>query len=162
MLRIRKQVVVDQSVEQVWHRWTTVEGVRSFLAPDASIELVVGGAYEMYFALSLPEGQRGSEGCRVLHIDKPHRLEFSWNFPPNLPEIRQEQTQVTVSLFEMEEGRCRVDLVQEGFKDEPIWQQGLQYFLGAWDMVLERLARQATSGPIDWNAPWKASRTYDV
>ncbi|MBI3038065.1 SRPBCC domain-containing protein, partial [bacterium] len=46
---LRKEVLVHASIEELWRLWTTVEGVKTFFAPDAAIELKAGGTYEMYF-----------------------------------------------------------------------------------------------------------------
>lgn len=40
---IVSEVVVDAPVEKVWAAWTTSEGLRSWLAPQADIDLRLGG-----------------------------------------------------------------------------------------------------------------------
>ena len=55
-LTIRKVVIIPASVDDVWKSWTTKEGVITFFAPKASVELAVGGDYEMYFDPKKPEG----------------------------------------------------------------------------------------------------------
>jgi hypothetical protein len=64
-LAIRKAVVVPAAVEDVWEAWTTEQGVKTFFAPGASVELAIGGNYEMYFAPQQPKGLQGSEGCKI-------------------------------------------------------------------------------------------------
>jgi uncharacterized protein YndB with AHSA1/START domain len=148
-----KEIEVDASMEEVWAAWTTAEGARTFFAPQAKIEAQPGGPYELYFALDLPAGLRGSEGCQVLAADPPRHLVFTWNFPPSLPGIRHERTQVRVVLSPVAPQRTRVRLVHSGWRRGEEWQKGHAYFEGAWGLVMERLGRRFAQGPVDWNAP---------
>ena len=94
---MEKYVEVSASVEQVWNAWTTSEGIAGFFAKDHKFELKPGGAFEMYF---LPEGspERGSEGCKVLSYLPFKMFSFSWNAPPNLPEVRPQHTTVVIAF----------------------------------------------------------------
>lgn len=58
--------VVSAPPKACWDKWTTNEGVGSFLTKNNTVELRIGGPFEVYFAMQLPEGQRGSEGCKIL------------------------------------------------------------------------------------------------
>src|SRR5690606_38889443 len=63
-----RQVLCEQTVgatpAECWAKWTTSEGIATFLVPTSTIELRIGGLYEMYFLADAPAGQRGSDGCR--------------------------------------------------------------------------------------------------
>src|SRR5687768_6958895 len=78
---IRKSVMIDAPVSDLWAAWTTNEGAESFFAPKAHIVLVTGGAYELYFRPDAEEGSRGSEGCEVIGYEVEQRLSFNWNTP---------------------------------------------------------------------------------
>ena len=149
--QISKHVLVPASPAQVWDAWTTVEGTKTFFAPDARIDLRPGGAYEMYFDPKQEPGRRGSEGCTVLAVDPGKRLVFNWNFPPSLPAIRNEHTVVEVTILE-EAGKTRVRLMQRGFKSGGDWDKGRAYFDKAWEKVLSRLVQRFESGqPVDFS-----------
>jgi uncharacterized protein YndB with AHSA1/START domain len=146
--------VVDAAVVDVWQAFTTEAGVITFFAPAASIELRQGGRYEIYFDGDEPPGKRGSEGCSVVAFEPPNWLAVSWNFPPVLPSIRDEHTEVGIGLQALEDGRTRVVLSQRGWKAGPDWDEGFRYFSRAWKVVLARLQHRFTHGPIDWQAPF--------
>ncbi len=148
---LQKQVEVEAPAADVWSAWTTAEGARSFFAPDARIEARPGGAYEIYFALEMPEGKRGSEGCKVVAVDTGKRLAFTWNFPLSLPEIRDEHTEVAIALEPLGEKRTRVTLTATGWKPGEVWDKGYAYFEKAWDTVLTRLQSRFKAGPVDWS-----------
>ena len=70
----------------------------SWWAKDSWIDLRIGGPYELYFLPDQRRGWQGSEGCRILSYRPPEMLSFSWNFPPSIPEIRDEHTWVVLRL----------------------------------------------------------------
>jgi len=150
---IRKQVVVATSPGQVWQAWTTVEGVTSFFASRANVELSIGGPYEILFNLDAPPGSQGSEGCRVLSYLPPEMLSFSWNAPPQYPDVRWERTWVVVQLMAEGPQETRVALTHLGWREGETWAQVFDYFTRAWDVVLKRLVHRFAIGPVDWENP---------
>jgi uncharacterized protein YndB with AHSA1/START domain len=97
--KLIKEVVVDASVAIVWKKWTTTEGITSFFAPQADIELVIGGKFELYFMLDNPTGEQGSEDCKILSFLPEMMLSFSWNAPPQFPNSAQTKALVCVGIY---------------------------------------------------------------
>jgi len=135
---IRKEAVVDAPTEEVWHAWTTEEGVR-FIAEGARIELRPGGPYEWYLAMDAPEGSRGGEGNTVLAVDPMRFLAFEWKAPPSFPEVRKQRHQVLLQLEPADDDQTRVVLTSLGFGTGQQWKDVHAYFEKAWDTVLDRL-----------------------
>ena len=146
MGELRKQVVVAASPAEVWARWTTPEGLTSWLVPQARVELRLGGPFELLFDLSQPEGKQGSEGCTVLAFLPERMLSFTWNAPPSLPTRDAEPTYVVVELMAVE-GGTSVTLTHGGWPAEAEsdegsgWAQTLAYFERAWGVVTDRLGQ---------------------
>ncbi len=138
-----RQIVQARTVPatpaQCWQRWTTGEGVGTFLSEDNAIDLRVGGVFEVLFAMQLPEGQRGSEDCKILSFVPERMLSFEWNAPPMFPEVREERSRVVV-FFEPVDGGTRVELVHLGFGQGEQWDQVYEYFSKAWMRVMDRFA----------------------
>jgi uncharacterized protein YndB with AHSA1/START domain len=130
---------IEATPAEVFRMWTTEENVVQFFPEAAKIELKPGGAYEMYFSLEEPEGQRGSEGCTVIEFEEARHLAFTWNFPPSIPAIRNEQTRVDITLTPLGEKRTRLELLQSGWRCGPEWNKGYDYFDKAWRWVLNNL-----------------------
>jgi len=147
---LEKEVVVPAPREAVWEVWTTQDGVKTWFAPQADVLGRPGGAYELYFLDFAPLGSRGSEGCVVLSTEPFERFSFSWNFPPDMPSIRNARTRVDVRFAPHGEGETRVTLRQTGWREGEDWDQGYVYFDRAWGVVLDRLRRRFADGPIDW------------
>jgi uncharacterized protein YndB with AHSA1/START domain len=140
---ITGEVVVDAPIDDVWAAWTTEEGIKSFFAPDCSIDLRVDGRYEMYFLQDEEPGRRGGEGVRFLAIQPGKMLSFTWNAPPHLPEVRAQWTHVTLRFFEIDGGRTRVTLHHDGWGDGGQWDEAFAYFERAWlELVLPRLVER--------------------
>lgn len=135
---VRAEVVVGAEPERVWEAWTTEEGLEGFFAPACSVDLRVGGAYEVYFDPSAPAGRRGAEGTRVLALDPPRMLAFTWISKPGM-EVREQRTSVVVRLDRLAEGRTRVRLENTGYGVGSDWDEALAYFTRAWPSVLDAL-----------------------
>lgn len=137
---IEKKCNIPASRTEVWKAFTTSEGVESFFAPEAKIELEPGGMYEVYFLLDNPAGLRGSEGCEVLAFVEKEMLAFSWNAPPEFPTIRKERTFVVIFFEDADQdGGVDLRLVHGGWRTGSQWDEVFDYFDSAWDSVLESL-----------------------
>jgi len=142
---IVKEVVVAASPEVVWPLWTTSQGM-GWLVDRAHIELRLGGPYEIYFLDSAPEGEQGSEGCRVLSWLPGRMVSFTWNAPPHLPGTRLAHTFVVVEL-EPADGGTRVRVTHLGWPASGLedassdWPATYAYFDRAWGNVLQALAK---------------------
>ncbi len=138
---LRKEVVIAAPLAEIWRCWTTSEGVKSFIAADANVQLRVGGPYEWYFSMEAPAGERGSEDCRVLSFLPMEMLSFEWNAPPQFGERRYIKTRVVVQFDEFEPGKVRVALSQLGWGEPEQWQEIYDYFDRAWGYVLGALKK---------------------
>jgi len=106
----------------------------------------------MYFDLEAIPGNRGSEECKLLAIEEPVMLSFSWNAPPELPAVRRQKTHVTIRLEEITSTKTRVTLTHDGWGAGTEWQAARNYFIRAWgQVVLPRLQKRFTDGPIHWD-----------
>src|SRR5262245_8993938 len=91
---IDKSIEVAASLDAVWEAWTTRDGIRSFMAPDARIEPVPGGLFEVWFDPLAEPGLRGADEMRYLALQPKKMLSYTWNAPPHLPEARAQRTVV--------------------------------------------------------------------
>jgi uncharacterized protein YndB with AHSA1/START domain len=140
---LRFETRVPASIEEVWTAWTTVEGIKSFFAPGANIDLKPDGAYEIFFDPSQPAGSRGADGMKILLVQRPLALAFTWNAPPKFVEQRRQRTHVMVRLFPISDRETRVVLTHDGFGEGEEWAAVRGYFERAWrDVVLPRLVKR--------------------
>ena len=143
------ETTVKAPVDSVWRVWTTKEGVTSFFAPDANVELKVDGPFEIFFNPFAEPGMKGADGMRILAFQKNTMLAFTWNAPPSLPEARKQRTSV-VLRFEPKGDSTVVRLHHSGWGEGGEWDKSFEYFSSAWKTVLNNLQERFTKGPIDW------------
>jgi uncharacterized protein YndB with AHSA1/START domain len=149
---LRAEMTVPGPVEKVWDAWTTVDGLRSFFAPAARVDLRVDGLYDIVFDPSRPGTT--AEGMRILALDAPRRFAFTWSAPPTLAEARAQRTVVIVELAGEGTAATRLRFTHLGWGEGKAWDAAYAYFDNAWRaVVLPRLKHRFEKGPIDWSAP---------
>jgi len=138
---IEKTAVVNCSIDIVWWKWTTHEGLLTFFGADNKIELVLGGDYEIYFLMNNPVGQKGGEGNKIISYLPKEMLSFTWNAPPEYPEIRnnKHKTWVVVNFKAVNENSTEVTIKHLGWLTGDAWDNVYNYFDSAWDTVLNWL-----------------------
>ncbi|HSF39625.1 MAG TPA: SRPBCC domain-containing protein [Thermoanaerobaculia bacterium] len=141
------EAVLDAPPETVYELWTTPEGVRSFLAPEARIDPVVGGRYEILFSPGTdPEGeQAGTKGARILKMDKGRALAFEWRGAGHMKEMNATPLPTWVELsFEPvqgEPGKTRLRFAHLGFGQGGGWDEAYSFFQSAWGGALDSLKK---------------------
>jgi len=148
------QVEVPAPIKEVWKAWTTEKGLTSFMAPAARVEARPNGAFEPLFNIKAPPGQQGAEGMKIMALQPPTFLSFTWNAPPHLPEVRNQTSHVSVRLVETATDKTRVTLWHDGWGIGGEWDEAFAYFSRAWPkIVLPRLLYRFRVGPVDWHNP---------
>ncbi len=147
MKMIKKSRIITCSQDEAWWKWTTHEGLLTFFGTDNKIELKPGGAFEVYFLMDNPKGLRGSEGCKILSYLPKEMISFSWNAPPQFPEIRdhEHKTWVVVNFRSVQEKRCEVIIKHLGWLQGKLWGDVYEYFDSAWETVLEWMEKSCTN-----------------
>ena len=128
-------------LKTTWWKWTTHEGLLTFFGRDNNVELRPGGPYEIYFLMDNPPGKRGGEGNVVLSYLPEKMLSFSWNAPPEYPEIRNHahKTWVVVHFTSVDEDTTEVVIDHLGWPAGEKWEEVYTYFDRAWTIVLDWL-----------------------
>ena len=152
MKNIEFSSIVEASLSDVWQAWTTTDGVRGFFAPDARIELKIGGAFELYFDSQAESGCKGTEGMKIQTYVPERILAFDWCNPPEFGSLRHEKTWVVVEFSELDEELSEVTLTHLGWGEGAEWEAVHAYFCGAWAKVLKRFERTMRVGAIDWDS----------
>jgi uncharacterized protein YndB with AHSA1/START domain len=139
--RIVKSATVKCQIDTAWWKWTTHEGLLTFFGADNKIELLPGGAFEIYFNTEAPQGLRGSEGCKVLSYLPKQMLSFSWNAPPSLMEARESgyYTWVVVNFKSVSGSETEITLNHLGWPEGIMWEAVYNYFDKAWGTVMNWL-----------------------
>lgn len=160
---IHIETTINAPVPRVWQAWTTKQGLESFFAPKANIDLRVDGTLDILFNPDAPKGQRGAEGMRLLSIEPNKMLSFTWNNPPDMARIHNQRTHVTIKLSPTGNRRTKLVLIHDGWGDGPLWDEAYRYFIRSWrDVILFRLHYRFDNGPINWDRPPKNLKRYNI
>ncbi|MCI1591139.1 SRPBCC family protein [Heyndrickxia oleronia] len=68
---IKQTVIIQSPIQKVWETVTTSEGIASWFMPN-DFELQLGHEFHV-------QSPFGPSPCKVLEIDAPNRLTFSWD-----------------------------------------------------------------------------------
>ena len=144
---IEKSRTVSCSVDSVWWKWTTHEGLLTFFGYDHKINLAPGGEYEIYFIPGNPVGLKGGEGNKILSYLPNKMLSFTWNAPPQYPEIRnhEHKTWVVVDYRPINDNNTEVKISHLGWLPGDNWDEVYNYFNLAWVTVLDWLESSCES-----------------
>ena len=150
---IDEKITVKANVDEVWKAWTTSEGVKTFFAPDANVQLRTDGPFEIYMNPFAASGMKGADGMRIIGFQDKKMLVFTWNAPPSLPEVRKHRTVVIVRFISRGDVLTDVTLHHIGWCEGGAWDKAYDYFVKAWPGVLKNLKKRFDDGPVDWK-PW--------
>ena len=147
---IDARVVVKAVPADVFKAWTTSEGIRTFFAPDANVQLRVDGPFEIYLNPLAPPGMKGADGMRILAFQQDRMLTFTWNAPPSMPEVRTQRTVVILRMKPVSDTETEVTIRHVGWGDGGEWDKAYDYFSKAWPGVLGSLRQRFETGPLDF------------
>lgn len=68
---IKQTVIIQSPIQKVWETVTTSEGIASWFMPN-DFELQLGHEFHV-------QSPFGPSPCKVIEIDAPNRLTFSWD-----------------------------------------------------------------------------------
>ncbi|HRC86165.1 MAG TPA: SRPBCC domain-containing protein [Thermoanaerobaculia bacterium] len=145
---IRIERVVEAPADKVYQLWMSAEGIRSFFAPAARVEPVVGGRYELMFDPEHdPDGERdGTKGARILAIEPNRFLAFEWRGRQNMVEMNAQPLPTWVELHFApvvgERGSTRISLEHYGFGTGGTWEEAYVFFQNAWKSVMGALEQR--------------------
>ena len=143
---------IQAPIDSVWSRFSGEKGIVKFFAPACRFEPKPMGRLDIYFAPDAPAGQRGAEDNIVLAIQDKKMISFTWDAPPQWPDIRKQRTLVTLRFYPTTDSETLVTLTQTGWGLGEDWDAVYTYFENAWGgFVLPNLKYSLEVSDVDWN-----------
>src|SRR5262249_15960737 len=143
--RLDFEVEVPATVQQVWEAISTAEGLVTWLAPDAVVQLKEGGDWIARFP-----GSSGGGGT-ILSFVPLQKLELAAMAPEAFPAVRKERTRAVFEIKANGDGHTAVvHLVQTGWKNGDEWDKAFEYLAKGNAQLLNALYDRFLNGPIDW------------
>ncbi|GAE25605.1 hypothetical protein JCM9140_1611 [Halalkalibacter wakoensis JCM 9140] len=97
---IKQTLVLDASIEDVWEKVATANGIASWFM-DNDFEAIKGHEFHL-------QSPFGPSPCKVLEIEKPNHIVFSWD---------QDGWVVEFKLVKEDEHQTSFTLVHRGWKE---------------------------------------------
>lgn len=152
-LVLQQETTIAAPIEDVWRAYTTVEGWTAWAAPNAEIDLRVGGTIRTAY-----QGEIGGSNTNTLHIVNyvPERLltlraELSGNWPEIMKEDAEKLTNVTL-FDETADGVTRIQSFGIGYTDAPEYDQLMSFFIKANESLYQNLrAYLETGARVEWS-----------
>jgi uncharacterized protein YndB with AHSA1/START domain len=136
--------IIDAPPAEVWRAWTTAEGMRSWLAPKADIDLRIDGLMRANYN---PKGELGDDSTienKILAFD-PERM-FAIRVakaPQSFPFPNAVQKMWTVVYFsDLGAGKTFVRAIGHGFTDDPESARMRDFFQKGNDYTLAELFKR--------------------
>ncbi len=149
---LRQEAELSAPIDSVWHSLTTTEGLRSFLAPVASMDLRVGGRWEASYN---PHGQLGDSTNIVNEVVAylPAELLVTRidHTPPGFAHADVARGLRTVyQLQPLPGGHTRLAVSMVGWQTGPDWDAVYRFFERGNAYTLAELQHRFVTGPRQW------------
>ena len=145
--RLDFEVLVPASAEDVYRVFTTEDGMKSWLAPAAKVEMKRGGSWDVWLGgADQPPG-----GGNVLAWVPNEMIAIAAKAPHDkFPTVERERT-VAVFRFEpMGRETTRVRLTQIGWQQGEEWDKAFDYLAAGNAFLMNMLRDRFVKGPVDW------------
>lgn len=137
-LFLRQEVALDTDLASAWALWTTADGVRSWIAPMAEVDLRPGGSIRTHYDASAAIGDPGTIETRIVNYVPMHLLTLQADLGPVQADwltdtIRAEAGNLyNVVQFEpVGERRTRIVSWGIGYRDDEEWKPMIDFFTRA-------------------------------
>ena len=122
---VEREAIVACSVDEAWRWWTEPERLVSWMGSDAEVDLRPGGAIRIAY------GNGAVMIGKLIALDPPRRLAFTWGWEDPAEVVRPGQSRVEVDFEPLDRGtRVRVRHHDLPDGERAGHAEGWDYFLG--------------------------------
>jgi uncharacterized protein YndB with AHSA1/START domain len=148
------EIIVPAARAEVWRLWSTSEGLASWAAPLAAIDLRIGGLWEASYQPDARLGDPGNIQNRVLSYAPGAMLSIQIAAaPPGFPHVDlARRTWTVIDLESINAAHTRVRVSTFGYGEGAGFDQLYAMFDTGNAWSLRKLHERVTGGPADWRA----------
>ena len=140
-------ITIPASRADVWHAFSTSEGLSTWLTPGAVVDLRSGGEWTAHY----PQGRTG--GGTIISFVPEKEIVIAAMAPEEFPTVRSTRTHARFT-FESRGNRTLVTLEQTGWQDGEEWDKAYEHLFAGNAYLLATLHRRFVNGPLDWAKEW--------
>jgi uncharacterized protein YndB with AHSA1/START domain len=127
---IQRTIIMEAPIQKVWNAIATSEGLAAWLMPN-DFQPVMG--HEFTFRSVPQHGWDGIVYCKVMELNPPKRLGFTW-CGNNMEQY------VSFELIELEKDKTQFTLVHAGWSEENAMIRDIMY--DGWGYLTEDLRKK--------------------
>jgi uncharacterized protein YndB with AHSA1/START domain len=148
---LRLALTIPAPLSEVWHAFSTSEGLSTWLTPGAIVDLRPGGEWTAHY----PGGKTG--GGTIISFIPERELVLSAMAPEQFPSVRATRTRARFRFVSRGDSTM-VELEQTAWQNGPEWDKAYEYLFAGNAYLLATLHRRFVNGPIDWAKEWGAQK----
>jgi uncharacterized protein YndB with AHSA1/START domain len=136
------EVEIDASIDDVWHAFTTTEGLQSWVAPLSDIDLKVGGKWRANYKADGVLGDPSTIENTILSYDPKKMLSLkATGFPEGFEFVDAAKETWSVFYFEaLSEQKTKITVVGLGYNDTVQSQKMRAFFAAANQYSMDQLS----------------------
>jgi len=137
------ELSIPAPLHEVWEAFTTEPGLRTWLAPDVSVQLKPGGDWLVKFP-----GSTG--GGTIVSFVPEKKIVINALAPDRFPQVRAARTRAEFTFTAVGNNTTLVRLSQTGWQNGAEWDAAYEYLAAGNAQLLAMLHHRFVAGPIDW------------
>ena len=150
---LQQSVVVSAPLGDVWHVFTTAEGLMSWAVPFAVVDFRLGGHWETSYRPDATAGDPANIRSRIISYLPMKMLSLqAEQAPPGFPNPELLDGMFSVFHFEpFDDDSVRITVSGLGYGTEPEFDNLYEMFQRANEWTLRRLHERFAQGPVAWD-----------
>jgi hypothetical protein len=149
---LQHEAVVKATLEEAWKTVSTSEGLRTWVAPTAELELKTGGKWHTNYTVGSKIGDPGTIYNQVLSYVPMRMIAIKIGLTDQFPAaLRQAGTLVaTLQLEDLGGNRVKLTESMVGWQQGPEWDKTYTFFDRGNAYTMKKLQERFETGPVQW------------
>jgi uncharacterized protein YndB with AHSA1/START domain len=139
--KLEFEISLPVEIDTIWQEWTDQTKIIKWFSPEANIEPINGGAYELFFDPS-NHNHMSTKGCKIIEIKPPTYIAFQWKGPDQYAHFMNTPPQTHVEIrFTQDDSGTTMHIKHQGWKQGKYWQEAKEWHHKAWKGVINDLQK---------------------
>ena len=150
---LRYEMEVDTPITEVWKAIATEEGIKTWMAPVAKLDLKTGGTVQTNYSTNSKIGDTGTISLGIINYIPEEMLIYQITLNDVFPEkCRKEDKnlQEIIQLKPLSKNKTKVSSTMVGWGQGKEWDETYTFFEKGNKWSYQQLLKRFTNGAIDW------------
>ncbi|MEO7618487.1 MAG: SRPBCC domain-containing protein [Chitinophagaceae bacterium] len=151
---LRYEMVVDTPITEVWKAIATEEGIKTWMAPVAKLDLKTGGIVQTNYSTNAKIGDAGTISLGIINYIPEEMLIYQITLNDVFPEkCRNEDKnlQEIIQLKPLSKNKTKVTSTMVGWGQGKEWDETYTFFEKGNKWSYQQLVTRFKNGPVKWN-----------